>query len=333
MQGDADTLDAAKAYSDALIQGLKVKDSVRVAVPWKFDMQGSTIVLPADFALVKNQLGVDADDRLLLIDSDSYGTSVDEGIYVVNSAGTALVRSADMKVGSDASGVYTYVEEGVMGSSIPFATPGTGFVCSNVKGSDTVGTDALSWAIWSRAENLTFSGGVEKTGLDVALKFAANAPFTQDNGLALEIDGDYFASVGGVLTMQGTLVEGPLHIADELHGHSRSSKVRPGTGASEAHFAKFNGESATYDSSSCMGFIEAKNGSDGLVVYSGEGKHSALATSLAAFSVGDVLYVGAAGGEFVSFAGVPSGKYAIPVGKKLASDAILVAIGTALLKA
>ena len=334
VQGDADTLASANAYSDALVQGLKVKDPVRFALAWKFDMEGSTITLPADFSSIAAQVGAEAGDRILLLNSDAYGTSVDEGIYVVAAGGTSLVRAADMAVGADASGAYTYVEEGIYGTAIPFALPGTGFVCQNVKGSDTVGTDALSWAIWSRAENLTFSGGVEKTGLDVSLKFAENAPFTQDNGLALEMDGDYFTSTAGILTMQGILVDGPMGIADDKHGHSRASDVRPGTGASEAHFAKFNGDSATWDSSSCMAFVESKDGSNNaLLVYSGKGKHSALSAALAAFSVGETLYVGEFGGEFVSFAGVPSGKWAIPVGRKLASDAMIVAIGTALLKA
>jgi hypothetical protein len=338
VQGDADTLDAAKAYSDALVQGLKVKDSVRVAVPWKFEMgpQGSevTYVLPADFAALKGTMGVDAGDRILLIDSEAYGTSIDEGIYVVNSAGTALVRAPDMKVGSDASGAYTYVEEGILGSNIPHATPGTGFVCSNVKGSDVVGTDALSWAIWSRAENLTFSGGVKKTGLDVDLKIAASAPFSQANGLALEMDSNFFESPSGVLKMKGTLVEGPMHIADALHGHGRISKVRAATGANESHFAKYDGNSATWDSASCMAFVETKNASsEALIVFSGEGKSAALSASLAAFSVGETVYLGQAGGEFSDFASVPSGKWAIPVGKKMAGDALNVFIGVPLLKA
>ncbi len=335
--GDAATLASANAYTDAVAQGLSVKQAVRFALPVSFEMGGNTINLPADFNSIASMLAanIGVGDRVLLIQADNEASAIDAGIYAVaGSAGAwTLARAADMAAGSDASGAFIYVEEGVMASSIPAESSGTGMVCANVKGDDTVGTDALTFSVFSRAEALTFSGGVEKTGLDVSLKFAENAPFTQGSGLALEIDGDYFNSDAGILTMQGVLVDGPLNIADAKHGHSRTSEVRAATGASEAHFAKYDGNSATWDSASCLAFVEAKNGTDGLLVLSGKGAHSALSTALSAFSVGDTVYLGGSGGEFSDFASVPSGKWAVPVGKKAASNALNVSIGVPLLKA
>jgi hypothetical protein len=335
--GDAATLASANAYTDAVAQGLSVKQAVRFALPTSFEMGGNTINLPADFnSIAGNLTDVGAGDRILLIQPDGSAGAVAAGIYVVaGSAGSfSLARAPDMAVGSDASGAFIYVEEGVMGSSIPAEAAGTGMVCANIKGNDIVGTAALTFSVFSRAEALNFIGGVEKNGLDVSLKFAPNAPFTQDSGLALEMDGDYFNADAGILTMQGVLVDGPMNIADAKHGHSRMSKVRAATTASEAHFANYAGGSATWDSSSCFAFVESKDGSNNaLVVLGGVGSHSALSDALSAFSVGDVVYIGAAGGEFSDFASVPSGKWAIPVGKKEAADALNVSIGVPLLKA
>jgi hypothetical protein len=334
--GDAATLASANAYADSLVEGISFKSSVRVALPTSFDMGGSTINMPADYASVASALGTEAGDRILLIQPEGSAGAMNAGIYVVNSGNTALVRAPDMAVGSDASGAYVYVEEGVVGSTIPHANPGTSFVCANVKGGDIVGTDPLDFAVFQRVENLTFSNGVQKIGLDVSAKVKTNGAIgAGSNGLELLFDTTLLKIDGsGNVTINDPLAGGPLNIADSLHGHSHTSAVRPSTAANEAHFAKFNGDSATWDSSSCMAFVESKDGSGtAVIVFSGKGEHSSLSTALSAFSVGDTVYVGGVAGEFSDFASVPSGKWAIPVGKKMASNALLVDIGTALLKA
>jgi len=137
----------------------------------------------------------------------------------------------------------------------------------------------------------------------------------------------------GNITINDPLAGGAIHIADSLHGHSRMSAMRASTSASAGQFAKFDGSGATWDSASCMAFVETKDGSDALLVYGGKASHADLSSALSAFSVGETVYVGGTAGAFSDFASVPSGKWAIPVGKKEASGAILVGIGTALLKA
>ncbi len=336
--GDAATLASANAYADSLVEGISFKSSVRVAVPTEFSGPGgATVNLPADYSSVSSALGLAAGDRILLIQPDGTSGAQDAGIYVVNEAGTALVRAADMADGSDASGAYVYVEEGIFGTeTIPHASPGTSFVCSNVKGSDTVGASELDFAVFQRVENLTFKDGVQKIGLDVSAKVKANGAIgAGSDGIELLYDSTLLKVDGsGNITINDPLAGGATHIADSLHGHSRMSAVRASTSASESHFAKFDGNSATWDSASCMAFVESKDGSNSaVIVYGGHGANSALSTSLASFSVGDVVYLGGFGGEFSDFAGVPSGKWAVPVGKKSASGALLVAIGTPLLKA
>lgn len=327
--GDAATLADAKLYADGLVSGVTFKKSVRVALPYEFEMGGSTISLPADFMSIKGPAGLDAGDRVLLVNKDDGSTSAVEGIYVVNSAGTALVRAPDMIAGSDASGVLTYVEEGVLGSSLPFATPGTSFVCANIKGSDVVGTDALDFAVFSRAEALTFIEGLEKNGLDVKMKFAEGAPFVQGSGLDLVIDSTYFMVDGGELTMQGALVSGGGSSADHLHIHKHAACVK--SCVVSAGFVKPDMTAATWNSPAVFGLVEMDGPGAGekVIVVSGVGGEALSAGALDAFSIGDVVYLGGTAGSFSDFASVPSGKYAVPVGRKCGASEIVVQIGGA----
>jgi hypothetical protein len=327
--GDAATLADAKLYADGLVSGITFKNSVRVALPWQFDM-GGMVTLPADFMTIKGPAGLDAGDRVLLVNKDDGTTSVNEGIYVVNSAGTALVRAPDMIVGSDASGVLTYVEEGVLGSDLPFATPGTSFVCANVKGGDIVGTDALDFAVFSRAEALSFTKGTKKEGLNVSLAFASGAPFVQDSGLDLVIDSTFFKKDAGSLTMQGSLVQGTASSADHLHIHKHAAVVKACSVASGA-FVKPDCTSATWNSPAVMGMVESDGSSAGekVIVVAGMAGEGLSGSALSAFSVGDVVYLGGSAGEFAAFADVPSGKYAVPVGRKVGATELVVQIGGA----
>jgi hypothetical protein len=333
IDGDAATLSTAKAYADGLVSGVTFKNSVRVALPWQFEMgpDGAkvTYTLPADFASIAGAVGLDAGDRVLLINKDDGSTSVSEGIYVVAAGGMSLVRAPDMAAGSDASGVLTYVEEGVMGSDLPFATPGTSFVCAAIKGSDVVGTDALDFAVFSRAEALQFTKGTKKEGLDVSLSFASGAPFVQDDGLDIVIDSAYFKKDAGSLTMQGALVGGGASSADHLHIHKHAAVVKPCSVS--AGFVKPDMTGATWNSPAVMGLVEmdAPSAGEKVIVVAGLGGAALASDALAGFSVGDVIYLGGVSGEFAAFADVPSGKYAVPVGRKVAAKEIVVQIGGA----
>ena len=327
--GDAATLSAAQTYADSLVSGVTFKNSVRVALPWQFEFMGSTITLPADFSSIAGPVGLDVGDRVLLINKDDGSTSVSEGIYVVAAGGTSLVRAPDMIAGSDASGVLTYVEEGVLGSGLPFATPGTSFVCAAIKGSDVVGTDALDFAVFSRAEALQFTKGVQKSGLDVSLAFASGAPFVQGSGLDIVIDSAYFKKDAGSLTMQGALVGGGASSADHLHIHKHAAVVKPCSVS--AGFVKPDMTGATWNSPAVMGLVEmdAPSAGEKVIVVAGLGGAALASDALNAFSVGDVVYLGGVSGEFAAFADVPSGKYAVPVGRKVAAKEIVVQIGGA----
>lgn len=330
--GDTSTLAAAKLYADGLSSGLKFKDSVRFAMPVAYEVsEETTFMLPAQFpqqqayAAEQGWPVCEVGDRILLFVKD--GVSVDAGIYVVVTGGT-LQRAPDMAVGSDASGAFVYVEDNL--DTAPQMS-GSSYVCANQKDNDIVGTAALSFVIFSRMENLTFRFGIEKTGLNqVQIKLNQTNPglVADGSGLKLKVgDFDNLAIDSNGLKMTGTLVDGKMGLADDLHSHSVVG-VKIASSESVGVFVKAGGTAVSQSSPDVLGLVIEKSGGDALVV-----THGVVTKSAASFAAGDTLYVADGGGSFVAFGDVPSGKYAIPVAKKVDGTKILVQIGTAVLKA
>jgi hypothetical protein len=322
--GDASTLTDAKAYADGLVAGLTFKDAVLYAFPVELTDGGTTYHFPADGGLLISGANLNAGDRILLTSVSETSGSTDAGIYVVNSDKTALVRASDMALGSSAAGAYVYVELAAPGG-FASADPGTSFVCSNVKGSDVVGTAALKWAIYSRAENLTFlpEHGLQKSGLDVSVVVKSTGAVTLTNdGLALKIkDFAHLDTDADGLFMTGALVDGTN--ADGEHKHAVVT-AHMGWSSTSGSFHKADGSVASWNAPACFG---RGTGSSDVVIY------GVVGASAASFATDDMLYLNGSGDGFVDFAGVPSGKYAIPVGKKLPGNFMLVQIGAPVLKA
>lgn len=323
--GDASTLADAKAYADGLSSGLKFKDSVRVAMPTSFDMDGVTVNLPADFGSIVGGSDLVAGDRVLLIPPDENTGAAASGIYVVAAGGVSLVRSSDMQLGTDASGAYVYAEEGNLAEG-SIKGVGTAYVCSSIKGADVVGS-ALKWAIFSRMENLTFANGFSKTGQEVSAVLKSDgAVAVGASGFFLKLaDHEHLETVADGLQMKGSLVDGSN--ADSEHHHA-NIMADAAFGAAVGTFVKFDGLNASFDAPAVFGFVESTANGASKIVLSGVVEKSA-----AAFSAGDQLYLNNAGNGFVTFGDVPGGKYAIPVGRKLDSTKIFVQIGTPVLKA
>jgi hypothetical protein len=326
--GDAATLADAKEYADTIAAGITYKNSVRVALPWEFELAGTSYTLPADFSSLVGMTDLTAGDRVLIVNSDSDAPSVFSGIYVVATGGTTLVRASDMAVGSDASGAWVYVEEGVVGSNLPFVTPGTSFICSNLKGNDIVGTAELEFVVFNRAEALSFVDGLQKVGNDVSLALKAGAPFAQSEGLELLTDGVHVGVVDGAVTVIGDLVGGHSVSADELHAHKHASMVVT-SGVAAGAFCKPDGTAATWDSPQVLGFVTSEGASAGekVVILTGLADSGFSESALTGFSVGDMLFLGGTAGAFVAFSSVPSGKYAVPVGRKVADGSVVIQIG------
>jgi hypothetical protein len=327
--GDASTLAAAKLYADGLTTGLKFKDSVRIALPTQFVMEGVTVNLPADFGNIVGQTDLVKDDRVLLISPNETSGAVNSGIYVVAAGGTSLVRASDMALGSDASGAYVYVEEGDFTPGVQTKAAGTAYVCNSTKGQDIVGTASLKWAVFSRMENLSFANGFSKSGqLVSAVVKSDGAIGVGASGFELKIgDSSHLMTDSSGLKLKGALVGGEQSFADAEHVHAFVAAEMAWSSA-EGTFAKMDGTNAGYNSSNVLGFVKKTGGGKSTVVVSGVVEKSA-----SSFSPGDTLYLNSTGDGFVAFGDIPGGKYAIPVGKKLDGTKILVAIGQSVLKA
>ena len=164
---------ATKQYVDGVAQGLDVKQSCTAIATSNITLSGPQTI--DGVALV-------AGDRVLVAKQT---TGSQNGIYVV--AAGAWSRSADMPVGSDAAGAFTFIEQGTVNAD-------SGWVCTNNKGSAVVGTDALEFSQFSGAGSITAGDGLSKVGNTlnvnvgngvqivsdaVALKLAATNPGLQ----------------------------------------------------------------------------------------------------------------------------------------------------------
>ena len=317
---EAAKLQEAKDYADARVQGLSWKASVDYAYP-----RTGAFTLPAQAAALISAEGLAVGNRVLVYSADQ-SAHADNGIYVVTASGFA--RAADMAAGADAAGSMVYVERATDAG----AAPGTSFVCSNA-GTAIVGTDALSFVIASRMENLSFGSGVQKIGTAVSAKVEAAKPvFVNGSGeMSFRITGpDLSIDGSGNLKVDGDLVGGEFVNADGKHAHEAVSVVIA-SAASVGTAVKSDGTASTYDAAMFRGVVDAKNGGDAKVVTAG--LCSAASGALSSFSADEIVYLGSAAGVFSKYADIPSGKWAVPVGFCVDSNTINVHRMPAALKA
>lgn len=157
-----DDLIVSKGYTvqsdiDAAVQGLDVKDSVRVAttgVLTGFTYDNSTQQWQEDTptgALSIDGVVLVDNDRVLLKDASA---ATQNGIYVVSgidsSSQVVLDRAEDLDNGSDFRGVFAFVEEGTTNVT-------RGFVAKNTSApsSTTVGSNTQNWSQFSSAGSVS----------------------------------------------------------------------------------------------------------------------------------------------------------------------------------
>ena len=143
----ADLHAATKAYVDSVVQGLDVKESVRVATTANVDLASVASVDGVTLA---------EGDRVLVKDQTN---AAENGIYVKGAAG--LTRAADCVQGKVSSGMFTFVEEGTVNANNGFALTTDGAI--------TVGTTALTFSQFSGAGQIIAGAGLGKNGNEVFL--------------------------------------------------------------------------------------------------------------------------------------------------------------------
>lgn len=205
---------ATKGYVDAARAGLDVKQSVRAAttapVNLSSDLENgdtldTTVTLATgDRVLVKNQ-----------------STASENGIYVVQSSGAA-VRATDFDgAGEVSGGAFTFVEEGTVNAD-------SGWVVTS-NGAITVGTDAINWAQFSGAGQITAGAGLTKSGNTIDA--VGTADRITVNADSIDIASTYVGQA--TITTLGTITTGTWSATDV-------AVAAGGTGASTEADARTN---------------------------------------------------------------------------------------------
>lgn len=151
---EADTDAVNKGYVDAVAQGLDVKLSVRAATVEPISLTGEQNidgidVISGDRILVKNQ-----------------SQAKYNGIYVADSNGWSRASDANSSK-KVTSGMFTFVEEGIQNMNIGFVLATSSTI--------TLGTTALNFAQFSKANDIIAGDGLVKTGLTLDIGTASSS--------------------------------------------------------------------------------------------------------------------------------------------------------------
>jgi len=147
---------ATKGFVEATSQGLDIKGSCVAATTGNITI--STALNNGDTI---DGVTLATNDRVLVKDQS---TASQNGIYVV---GSSPARADDLAAGSDAAGMFTFVEQGTVNAD-------NGFVCTSNKGSAVTGTNNLTFAQFSGAGQITTADGLQKSGNTISVDLKAN---------------------------------------------------------------------------------------------------------------------------------------------------------------
>ena len=166
----ADAHFATKGYVDGVSQGLDIKGSCVAATTGNI-----TIATALNNGDTLDGVTLSTNDRVLVKDQSS---ASENGIYVV---GSSPARADDLAAGSDAAGMFTFVEQGTVNAD-------NGFVCTSNKGSAVVGTNNLAFAQFSGAGQITAGDGLDKSANTLSLDLKSNGGLViESTELALDL--------------------------------------------------------------------------------------------------------------------------------------------------
>ena len=191
------TTDAAtKGYVDSVSQGLDIKDSVKVATTANITLSGTQTI---------DGVGVSADERVLVKDQS---TASQNGLYLCKAS--TWERTVDLAAGSNAAGMFTFVEQGTVNAD-------NGFVCTQDTGSAVTGTNNITFAQFSGAGQITTADGIQKSGNTLSVDLKSNG------GLVIE-------SAEIAVDLAASSITGTLAIGDGGTGATSASAARTALG-------------------------------------------------------------------------------------------------------
>jgi hypothetical protein len=173
---------ATRGFVESVAQGLDVKQSVKAATTANITLSAAQTIdgislVAGDRCLVKNQT-----------------TTSQNGIYVV--AAGAWSRSTDLDAWAEFPGAFTFVEQGTTQGD-------TGWVCSSDQGG-TLGTTAVTWAMFSSQGSYLAGNGLGLTGNTFSVTGTANR--ISVSGTGVDIASTYVGQ--NTITTLGTVGTG-----------------------------------------------------------------------------------------------------------------------------
>ena len=242
------TTDAAtKAYVDSQLQGLDVKNSVRVATT-------ANGTLSSAFANGQTVDGVTlaTGDRILL---KNQSTGSQNGIYTVNASG-APTRATDFDADSEVTGgTFFFVEEGTTNGD-------NGFVMTN-DGTVTVGSTALVFTQFSGAGQVIAGAALTKSGNTLNVGVDDSSIEVNSDALRVKASGITNAMLAGSIDLTAK-VTGALPVGNG------------GTGL--ASIAK--GSVLVANSANTLSALDGGGSNDGILTYTASSDTIAFATAV-----------------------------------------------------
>ena len=238
---------ATKAYVDAQLQGLDVKNSVRVATT-------ANGTLSSAFANNSTVDGVTlaTNDRILIKDQS---TGSENGIYTVNASG-APTRATDFDADSEVTGgAFFFAEEGTVNAD-------NGFVLTN-DGAITVGTTALTFTQFSGAGQVIAGSALTKSGNTLNVGVDDSSIEVSSDALRVKASGITNAMLAGSIDLTAK-VTGALPVGNGGTGLSSIAK----------------GSVLVANSANTLSALDGGGSNDGILTYTASSDTLAFATAV-----------------------------------------------------
>ena len=238
---------ATKAYVDAQLQGLDVKNSVRVATT-------ANGTLSSAFANGQTVDGITlaTNDRILI---KNQSTGSENGIYTVNASG-APTRATDFDANSEVTGgAFFFAEEGTTNAD-------NGFVLTN-DGAITVGTTALTFTQFSGAGQVIAGSALTKSGNTLNVAVDDSSIEVSSDALRVKASGITNAMLAGSIDLTAK-VTGALPVGNGGTGLSSIAK----------------GSVLVANSANTLSALDGGGSNDGILTYTASSDTLAFATAV-----------------------------------------------------
>ena len=238
---------ATKNYVDAQLQGLDVKNSVRVATT-----ANGTLATAFANGQTVDGITLATNDRILLKDQS---TGSENGIYTVNASG-APTRATDFDENSEVTGgTFFFVEEGTTNAD-------NGFVMTN-DGTVTVGTTALVFTQFSGAGQVIAGDALTKSGNTLNVGVDNSSIEINSDALRVKASGITNAMLAGSIDLTAK-VTGALPVGNGGTGLSSIAK----------------GSVLVANSANTLSALDGGGSNDGILTYTASSDTIAFATAV-----------------------------------------------------